>query len=52
MLSYVPGREKVRIMEVEANGIRSDLVAIRVKSSEGVLQIVVHVAEAGDSLRS
>jgi hypothetical protein len=44
--------EKVRSMEILAKGIMSDLAAISVKASEGILQIVVHVAEAGPSLRS
>ena len=44
--------EKVMSIEVLAKGIRRDLAAIRVKASEGVLHMVVHVGNVVVGLRS
>jgi hypothetical protein len=44
--------EKVISIEVLAKGISRDLAAIRVKASEGVLHMVVHVGDVVVGLRS
>jgi len=44
--------KKVMSIEVLAKGFRRDLAAIRVKASEGVLHMDVHVGDAVVSLRS